>query len=379
MVTPTEKRDYYEVLGVEKTAGPEDIKRAYRQAAMRYHPDRNRDDADAETKFKEAAEAYEVLSDAEKRQRYDQFGHAGLKGAAGHDFSHMRIDDIFSMFEDIFGGSIFGGRTVRQSRGVDLQVQVDVQLADVATGCERTVQFKRSDYCDECSGSGSAPGSPKQTCTTCGGYGQVEQNSGFGAIFGRVVTSCPACHGAGQRVVKPCRKCKGTGRHGKARVLQVRIPAGIYSGQAVRLRGEGEPGPNGTARGDLHCVVNVEQHPFLVRQDDDLVCRMPISFTQATLGAAVEVPTLNGKADLTIPRATQHGQVFRLRGMGLPDVRTGRIGDELVQVLIEIPKKLNEQQEQLLRDFAQTENELVLPESKGFFSRLVDYLSGHDG
>lgn len=371
------KRDYYEVLGVGRSAGPEEIKKAYRQAALKYHPDRNRSDPDAETKFKESAEAYEVLSDPEKRQRYDRYGHAGLSGAAGHDFSHMDVQDIFSMFEDIFGGSIFGGgRRTRRSRGVDLQVQIELELAEVATGCDKTIEFKRGDYCEECSGSGAAPGSEKRACGTCGGYGQVEQNSGLGAIFGRVITACPTCRGAGQIIVTPCRKCKGSGRSHKERVVQVKIPAGIHEGQAVRVPGEGEPGANGSSRGDLHCIVSVKPHPFLERRENELICAMPISFTQATLGAKVEVPTLSGKADLTIPRGTQYGQVFRLRGLGLPDLQSGRKGDELVQVLIEIPRKLNEAQEQLLRDFAETENEQVLPESKGFFARVMGYLGG---
>ncbi len=374
----TQKRDYYEVLGVARSAAADDIKKAYRQAALRNHPDRNRDDPNAERRFKEAAEAYEVLSDPRMRQRYDQFGHEGLRGAAAHDFQHMATDDIFSMFEDIFGGGIFGGRRRHRGRGADLQIQIEVELAEVASGCEKTLEFTRNDHCDACSGTGAAAGTEKATCTTCGGYGQVEQSSGFGAIFGRVISTCPACGGQGQRVVTPCSTCKGRGHSPRKRVLNVKIPAGIHAGQAVRIRSEGEPGVNGAARGDLHCIVDVAPHPFLERHNNDLVCKMPISFTQATLGAEVEVPTLKGKADLKIPRGTQHGQVFRLRSLGLPDLGNGRSGDELVQVLIEIPKKLSEDQEQLLRQFADTENEQVLPESKGFFSRLVDYLSGKD-
>lgn len=375
----TSKRDYYEVLGVNKAASQDEIKKAYRQAALKYHPDRNRDDPDTETKFKSAAEAYEVLSDAEKRQRYDQYGHAGLRGAAGHDFTHMDVDDIFSVFEDIFGGSIFGGhRRGRRARGADLQVQVEIELSDVATGCEKTIEFKRSEYCDKCSGSGAAPGTAKKTCPACGGYGQVEQNSGFGAIFGRVITTCPTCHGEGQRVDKPCSKCRGTGQHPKKRTVKVKIPGGIEDGQAVRLRGEGDPGPKGASPGDLHCVVTVKPHPFLERHNNNLICKIPISFTQATLGTKLDVPTLRGKAELNIPRGTQYGQLFRLRGIGLPDLRTGMVGDELVQVMIEMPKRLSKDQQTLLRQFAETENEEVLPESKGFFSKLMEYFARHD-
>ena len=374
-----EKLDYYEVLGVGKNADPDDIKKAYRQAALKYHPDRNRDDANAETKFKSAAEAYEVLSDPEKRERYNKYGHAGLRGAAGHDFSHMDVSDIFSVFEDIFGGGIFGGgRQRRRARGVDLQVQVEISLSDVATGCEKTIEFKRNEHCDDCAGSGAAPGTEKQTCTTCGGYGQVEQSSGFGMIFGRMITACPACGGQGQRIVTPCRICRGSGRHPKKRTVVVKIPAGIEDGQAVRVRGEGDPGPEGATAGDLHCLVVVQPHPFLERHGNNLVCKVPISFTQAALGTRIEVPTLKGKAELNIPGGTQYAQTFRLRGIGLPDLRTGMVGDELIQILIEIPKRLSEQQETLLRDFAETENEHVLPESKGFFSKMVDYLSGEN-
>ena len=323
-----------------------------------------------------AAEAYEVLSDAEKRQRYDRYGHAGLRGAAGHDFMHMDVNDIFSMFEDIFGGGIFGGRSRRRSRGVDLQVQVEIDLSDVATGCEKTIEFKRNEHCDKCNGSGAAPGTAKQTCTACGGYGQVEQNSGFGGIFGRVITACPSCGGQGQRIVKPCSNCRGSGRHPQPRTVEVKIPAGIEDGQAVRLRGEGDPGHNGAAPGDLHCLVTINAHPFIERHDNDLVCKVPISFSQATLGTTLEVPTLRGKAEVTVPAGTQYGQVFRLRGIGLPDLRTGLVGDELVQVMIEIPKKLNAEQKTLLREFAQTENEHVLPESKGFIAKMMNYFSG---
>jgi molecular chaperone DnaJ len=378
MGVTTEKRDYYEVLGVERSSGPDVVKKAYRQAALKHHPDRNPDNPEAEARFKEAAEAYEVLSDSEKRQRYDQFGHAGLAGSAGPDFSHMDVGDIFSMFDDIFGGGIFGGRGRRRSGGVDLQVGVNVPLSAAATGCERTIEFERDDYCDGCSGSGSEPGHDRETCGTCGGYGQVEQSSGLGALFGRVITNCPSCQGQGQMVVHPCKACRGSGKRPRSRVINVKVPAGIHDGQAIRVRGEGEPGNDGSSRGDLHCVVQIETHPFLERHNNDLVCKMPISFTQATLGAEVEVPTLNGRADLKIPRGTQHGQIFRLAGLGMPDIRSGQVGDELVQVLIEIPTKLNERQESLLRDFAETESKSVLPESRGFFDRLVDYFSGDE-
>ncbi len=367
------KRDYYEVLGVARDATSEQIKKAYRRLAHKYHPDRN-NDADAEVNFKSAAEAYEVLADSTKRQRYDQFGHAGLSGAGVHDFSHMGTDDIFSMFTDIFGGGGGGGR--RRTRGADLQTQVEISMYEVLTGAERSIEFAREDLCDGCRGSGAAPGSQQKTCSTCGGYGQVEQTGGLGSLFGRVITACPHCKGRGSTVVTPCHGCRGTGRVMKERIVTAQIPAGIHDGQAIRVQGEGEPNADGTSRGDLHCYVRVKEHTFLKRHNNDLVCEMPISFTQAALGATVEAPTLEGKAELKIPPGTQHGQVFRLSGMGMPDLRTRRRGHELVQVLIEIPRKLNKNQKTLLREFANTEDKSVLPESTGFFDKLVNYISG---
>lgn len=367
MTVAAGKRDYYDVLGLSRDASPEQIKKAYRRAAHKHHPDRNPNDTDAEGRFKEASEAYEVLSDPAKRQRYDQFGHAGLSGAGIHDFSGMGVEDIFSMF--------FGGGRPGRARGADLQTEVEVTLAEVAAGTERTIEFSRRDFCDECGGTGAAPGSKRRSCSTCGGYGQVEQTTtGFGAIFGRVVTTCPSCRGRGSTVVMPCGSCRGTGRIVKDRVVTAQIPAGIHDGQAIRIRDEGEAGEDRAQRGDLHCYVRVQPHTFLERHNNDLVCRMPISFTQAALGANVEVPTLTGKASLKIPPGTQHGQVFRLAGLGLPDLRIRRKGDELVQVLIETPRKLTKQQEGLLRQFAATEDKSVLPESKGFFEKMMEYL-----
>lgn len=370
------KRDYYEVLGVDKNAAPDDIKRSYRKLAMKFHPDRNKGDAEAETKFKEAAEAYEVLSDDSKRQRYDQFGHAGVSGAGVHDFSHMGVEDIFSMFGDLFGGGRGGGRGGR--RGADLQTTVQITLDEVANGAERTLTFERNDVCDECDGSGAAPGSQLQSCSTCGGYGQVEQASGFGSLFGRVITTCPSCRGRGKIIKTPCNTCRGAGRAPKERVLTVQIPAGIHDSQAVRVRGEGEAGANGATRGDLHCYVSVKEHEFFDRDGDDIVCRVPITFTQATLGANIEVPTLTGKAEVKIPKGTQSGQLFRLARQGLPNLRSKRTGDEIVQVYVEIPRKLSKKQEDLLREYAETEGNTAGSETKNFFEKLIDYLSNKD-
>ncbi|MFM9994392.1 MAG: molecular chaperone DnaJ [Phycisphaerales bacterium] len=382
-------RDYYEILSVDKTADGEEIKRAYRRLAMKYHPDRNPNDPEAETKFKEAAEAYEVLSEPAKRQRYDQFGHEGLRGmgAASHDFSRMNVHDIFSMFEDIFtgmgGGGFGGGRGGRQrgvARGYDLETEVELTLEDVLAGCERTVEFTRLDVCDKCTGSGAKPGTKPVACPTCGGQGRVQQ-AGLGGMF-RMVTNCPACAGRGKVIREVCEACRGKGRVPRKRKLAVKIPPGIAEGQAVRVQGEGEPPPQEAApggegvRGDLHAVVRVADHPMFQRDEDNLLLEMPISFTQASLGAQIEAPTLDGGHTLTISRGTQHGQVIRVAGKGLPNLRSSRRGDLLVGLRIEIPQKLSAAQEKLLRQFAETEDERVLPESQGFVRKISDWLKG---
>jgi len=371
------KRDYYEVLGVSRSASPEEIKRAYRQAALKYHPDRNKEPG-AEEKFKEAAEAYEVLSDPEKRARYDRYGHAGLSGVGLHDFSGMAVDDIFSVFGDLLG-DLFGdafGRRARADRGIDIQTVLEIDLEDVLTGVEKSLRFERMDFCERCGGQGCEPGTQRRNCPTCGGYGQVEQQTSMGFFVSRAIVDCPRCHGRGWLVHKPCQSCGGSGRTRRERVLEVKIPAGVHDGQSIRLRGEGEPGPHGTGRGDLRCVIRVREHPFLQRDGDHLICRLPISFTQAALGGQVEVPTLTGSAPLRIPPGTQHGTVFQLPGKGLPNLRHGRRGNQIVEVVVEIPKRLNREQEELLRRFAATENRDVLPESKGFFERVKEYLIG---
>ncbi|MCW5754437.1 MAG: molecular chaperone DnaJ [Phycisphaeraceae bacterium] len=379
-------RDYYEILGVDKTVDAEEIKRAYRRLAMKYHPDRNPGDAEAETRFKEAAEAYEVLSDPQKRQRYDQFGHEGVRGggAAAHDFSRMHVSDIFEMFQDIFGGS-FGGRGGGRrgrgpARGYDLETEVSLTLKDVAQGCERDVEFTRMDVCEKCTGTGAKPGSSPETCRTCGGHGKVQQ-AGLGGMF-RMVTTCPTCKGRGQTIKDHCDACRGSGRVGKKRTLSVRIPPGIHDGQAVRVPGEGEPPPPEVSpggegvRGDLHVVARVKEHEMFARDGDHLLLEMPISFTQAALGAEVDVPTLEGQTTLRLPRATQHASIFRISGEGLPNLRTGRKGDLIIACKVEIPKKLTSKQEKLLREFAETEDERVLPESKGFLRRVKELLGG---
>ncbi|MHC4699982.1 MAG: molecular chaperone DnaJ [Planctomycetota bacterium] len=372
------KRDYYEVLGVGRDASAEDIKRVYRRQAMKYHPDKNPDDKEAEAKFKECAEAYEVLSDPNKRQRYDQYGHDGLRGAGMHDFSHMDVEDIFSMFgfDDIFG-SMFGGRGARTAgrtgpaRGYDLETTVELTLKDIANGAEKTIEFTRQDLCGECSGSGSAKGSSPGKCPTCGGSGQVARGGGF---F-QMVSACRQCGGAGQVITNPCKKCRGTGKVPKKRTVNIKIPAGVHEGQGIRVASEGEPGRGGGPRGDLYCYVRVKPHEFLQRDGNDLIAVVPISFTQAALGTTIDVPSINGTKGLKIPPGTQYGSVFRIKGEGLPDMRTRRTGDELVQVTVETPTKLNAEQQALLREFAKKENKRVSPKTTSFFEKLKKHFA----
>jgi len=367
------KRDYYEVLGVGKDASADDIKRAYRRMAIKYHPDKNPNDKEAEAKFKECAEAYEVLSDPEKRRRYDQFGHEGLRGMGMRDYAHMNWQDIGSIFEDIFGfGDLFGmgsGRRSRRTgpaRGYDLETTVELTLNEVAKGTEKTIEFTRQDICVECSGSGCAKGKGPDKCPTCGGSGQISRGGGF---F-QMVSTCPRCRGTGRVINNPCKRCRGTGRVPKKRVVNIKVPAGVHEGQGVRVAGEGEPGRNGGPRGDLYCYVKIKPHEFLERDGCDLIAVVPISFTQAALGTTIEVQSLNGTKRLKIPAGTQYGSIFRIRGQGLPDIRTGRTGDQLVQVTIETPTRLNAKQQELLREFSATENKTVSPKSVSFFEKL---------
>ncbi len=371
-----QKRDYYEVLGVDRDAGADEIKRAYRRGALKNHPDNYKGDkAEGEKIFKELAEAYEVLSDPVKRKQYDQFGHAGLRGAGMHDFSSMGFGDIFSMFEDIFGGGGFGSRSANRAadRGYDLETQVEVTLEQVATGTEQTLESERMDVCETCSGSGSKPGTEPAKCETCGGYGEVRQQAP--GLFGMSVriTACPQCRGRGVKITDPCKDCRGAGRSRKKRVLSVRVPPGIRDGQVVRIRGEGEPGRSGTSRGDLHCYVRVLEHPMLTRRGDDLVCAVPIAFSVAALGGKIEVPTLVGPEQLDVPAGTQNLDVITMKRRGMPSLRSGRSGDQHVQIFVEVPKTLTDEQRELLAKFAETEEANVTPQRKGFFEKLKDY------
>ena len=382
---PVTQRDYYEILGVSKSADEREVKKAYRKLAMKYHPDRNEGDAEAEVKFKEAAEAYEVLSDPAKRQRYDQFGHQGVAGAT-RDYGHMNPEDIFSIFEGMFGGrggfNRGGGRgpaADRPERGMDLETEVQLSLKEVAAGAEKTIEFERAELCDTCDGRGVKKDAVPIVCDTCKGQGRVQQQ-GFGGMF-RMVTACPTCRGTGQSV-RPqdrCDACTGTGRQRTQRTVTIKIPAGVHEGQAVRIGGEGEPGGNGGPAGDLHCYIAVKPHEVFTRHQNDLVCQMPISFAQAALGSEITAPTLDGTEPLNIPAGTQHGQTFTLKGQGLPEVRSYKRGDQIVQVLLEVPKRLTEKQRELLEEYAATEDTDFKPakpsDGRGMFGRMKDFFS----
>ena len=364
------KRDYYEVLGVGREAGSEEIKRAYRRGALKYHPDNTKGDkAEAEAKFKQLAEAYEVLSDRVKRERYDRYGHEGLRGAGVHDFSTMGFGDIFSMFEDIFGGFSGFGRG-GQDRGLDLEMQLELTLEQVATGMSQTLEFERMDVCETCRGTRSRPDKPPVKCKTCGGYGQTQQQiRGFFGVSVRVMP-CPACGGAGSIVTDPCTACQGIGRTRKNRTLTVQVPAGVGDGQMVRVRGEGEPNAAGTQRGDLHCYLRVRPHPLLTRRGSDLICEVPVSFSVAALGGPVTVPTLAGPEEMTVKAGTQHGDVITLKNRGLPTPGRRGAGNQHVVVTVEVPTRLSKQQRQALEAYAKVEDADKMTQRKGFLSRL---------
>ena len=370
------KRDYYDVLGVSKDSSEREVSKAYRKLAVKFHPDSNQGDEEANAKFKEAAEAYEVLSDSDKRARYDRFGHAGVEGA-GNQFGSA--EDIFSAFSDIFGGGggggifgdLFGRGGGRQRRGSDIRVDVDLTLEEAASGVKRTLDIHRNVDCGTCEGSGSEQGSRPERCQQCGGRGQVVQSAGILSVQ----TTCPVCRGAGQIIVNPCDQCNGKGAVAKNVKLDVSIPAGVDDGMRVRLTGEGEPGPAGGPAGDCYCFIEVKPHKLFHRDGQNLILQMPISFTQAALGAEIVVPTLNDRETLKVPKGTQSGAVFKIRGEGMPHPQGGRTGDLLVQTFIETPKKLSPEQETLLRQLAEIENAQVLPETKNFMERIKEYFA----
>lgn len=366
------KRDYYEVLSVKRDASEKEIATSYRKLAIKYHPDSNPGDADAISRFKEAAEAYEVLSDAQKRERYDRFGHNAPDFAGGPHFQD--VEDIFEAFGGIFG-DLFGGRQRRgPRRGADVQVRVTLDLEEAATGVSKSVEFSRSKQCETCKGSGSRPGSKRTSCQHCGGRGQIVQSAGIL----RVQTTCPSCQGAGSVITEPCEPCRGRGYVAERLKQEVKIPAGVDDGMQVRVRGEGEPSPDGGPKGDLYCVIAIRKHRLFQREGSHLILQMPITFMQAALGATLEIPTLQGKHELTIPAGSQSGEVFRLRGRGMPDPHGHGTGDLHVQTYIEVPKKLAPRQEELLRELAELEHANVSPHRKSFFEKIKNYFAPKD-
>lgn len=365
------KKDYYEVLGVAREANGEEIRSAYRKLALQYHPDRNAGDSEAEFKFKECAEAYEVLSNAEKRPLYDRYGHAGL---AGKSQGFRDSQSVFDLFGDMFGDLFGQGRRQGPQRGRDGKVEVVLDLVAAARGTTKTVTVHREELCVECSGSGSRRGTRPAQCKRCNGNGVVIQNQGF---F-RVQQTCRGCNGSGTVVSDPCPSCSGAGRTKAKRVLDVNIPAGVDTGTAIRISGEGEAGDPGAPRGDLYCVLRVRDHSLFQRQDQHLICQVPISFSQAALGGEIEIPTLDGPLMRQLERGTQHGAVIRISGKGMPSLRGGRKGDLLVQVIVETPKHLNKRQEELLRELADLENKNVSPQRKSFMDKLRDFFAGKD-
>ncbi|MDX8404405.1 MAG: molecular chaperone DnaJ [Mariprofundaceae bacterium] len=368
------KRDYYDVLGIEKDADANTIKRSYRKFAMKYHPDRNPDDDTAAENFREVTEAYEVLSDESKRSRYDRYGHAGVDdqmggfGAGGFQDSHA-YRDFGDLFGDVFGEAFgFGGRQ-QSNRGADLRYDLTITLEEAAAGREVELEIPKHTQCDTCDGSGARPGTHPVPCSTCGGHGQVQMNQGFFAVR----RSCPNCHGTGKKIESPCITCGGSGRKKVNKKLKIKIPAGVYHGAQVRVSGEGEVGAQGGPSGDLYIVVSLKEHKIFERDGADLHCTMPITFPQVTLGAEVEAPTLTGKVKIRIPAGTESGRVFRLRGHGVPDVRTGQTGDLYVRIHIAVPKKLSEKQEECLRKFAEEAGDEVYPERSSFLGKVKDF------
>jgi len=374
-----DQRDYYEVLGVGRRASSTEITAAYRKLAVRFHPDKNPGDSEAASRFKEAARAFEVLSDDDLRSRYDRFGHAGVEGGRRHDFND--ISDVFEAFGDLFGGGIFGDafgggrqRGSRARKGRDVFCQVHLSLVEAARGATKTVEFDRHETCGECDGSGARKGTAPQPCDYCGGRGQVIQSAG---VF-RLQTTCPACRGAGSVVKERCPACGGEGMTEEHVSRKVTIPAGVDRDVRVRLAGEGEPGAAGGPPGDCYCVIEIEDHPFLARDGKDLHCEVPVSFTQAALGATVDVPTLDGPKPLEITRGTQPGDVIRVRGLGMPEVRGRGVGDLHVHVHVEVPRNVSGRAEELLRELAAEEHASVSPKRTSFFSRLAEYFQGKE-
>ena len=376
------KEDYYELLGVEKTATPEEMKKAYRKKAVQYHPDKNPGNKEAEEMFKKVSHAYEVLSDAEKRAAYDRYGPAAFEGGAGAGAPRGAggagggFHDPFDIFREVFGqqggggGGIFdemfgGGRGSDGRDGSDLRYDLEISLEEAARGVEKEISFRKNVACERCDGSGAEPGSKRVTCPTCRGAGQVRRSGGIITF----TQTCPSCAGAGSKVDKPCTACRGEGRAPKTTKLNVRIPPGVDTGSRLRSSGNGEAGVAGGNAGDLYIVISVKEHELFERQGEDLFCEIPIKFTLASLGGSIEVPTLFGKASLKLPAGTQSGTTFRLRGKGMPNLRGAAQGDQLIRVHVEVPQSLSAEQRRILEEFAKISGDANEPTSRSFFEK----------
>lgn len=367
-----EKRDYYEILGVNRNASETEIKKAFRKLAIQYHPDKNPGDKEAEEKFKEATEAYEILSDAQKRAQYDQFGHAGVSGGgySNGGFGGSPFGDIFSdIFGDIFGGG--AGRRSQGRRGDDLLYNLEISFEEAAFGCERQIDVPYDKRCGTCSGSGARPGTEPKTCPTCRGAGQVRYQQGFFSVS----KTCGACNGEGKVVETPCLDCRGKGSVKDTKTLSVKVPGGVETGSRLKLTSEGGQGVKGGPNGDLYVAITVKEHPLFQREDDNVICEIPISFVQAALGCELEVPTLDGKVAMKIPDGTQSGKIYRLRGKGIPSLRGYGRGDQLVVVKVETPTNLTTRQKEILEEFAKISGEEAHPMKKGFLNKLMDFLN----
>lgn len=366
------KRDYYEILGVDRTVEKKELKKAYRRIAMKYHPDRAPDDKDAENKFKEASEAYEILSDDDKRAAYDRYGHDGVNangGGARGGGGAGGFEDIFGdVFGDIFSGGR-GGQRRQQRRGSDLQYNLELSLEKAVAGTETKIRIPTYVGCKPCEGSGAKPGTGKTTCSTCHGQGQVRMQQGFFSVQ----QTCPHCQGRGEKIADPCRDCSGQGRVKETKTLSVKVPSGVDTGDRIRLSGEGEAGPDGAAAGDLYVQVVVRDHPIFQRDGANLYCEIPLGFAKAALGGEIEVPTLGGKVKLRIPAETQTGKLFRMRGKGVRPVRSGATGDLLCRVTIETPVRLSDKQKELLTEFQELSGDKNSPKSKTWFDGVKTF------
>lgn len=372
------KKDYYEVLGLSKDADEKEIKSAFRKLAKQYHPDLNPDNKEAEAKFKEVNEAYEVLSDSDKKAKYDKFGHAAFdpnQGFGGGGFSGGGFGGFEDIFGDIFGDMFGGGRSSQRTGprpGSDLKLKIDITFEEAAFGTKKEIKINRVEKCSTCDGSGAKKGTSKKTCSTCGGTGTVRtvQRTPFGQFAS--TQTCSTCRGTGEIVENPCTSCNGTGKEKKSRNITINIPAGVDTNSVIPLRGEGNHGDNGAPTGDLYVYINVKDHEIFERDGDDVWCEIPISFTKAALGGSIEVPTLEGKVKYEVPSGTQTGTVFRLKNRGIKNVRGTNKGDQYVKVKIEVPKKLTDKQKQILSQFAEESGETNDGEKKGFFDKIKD-------